>query len=155
MEQVFSGVVVKGPPKPRRKKRDLLAFNIPPMHRQIHKTYAPPPNKTPMFHRRPETRIVQGVIRAGKDWTGREKWNIPRNSDAPIIDPDRRKNSKADSKGFRYYTPQVFKALHREPIRDEKRRVVASQWTNLYPTWDQTEQNSDAHRSGVAIMEHW
>lgn len=111
-------------PRSLRKKRVLHAFNIPPM-RRIRKTYQPKRDKS-HHRRRATTRIVVSVDRA-----------IRVNSDSPIIDPDRHKTSKADRKGFRYYTPQVLGGPFRKHAR---------------PTWDQTLQNSEAHRSGAGMM---
>lgn len=153
MEQVFNGVKIVPRKKPKRRNPNLLAYNIPPTRRVQKSSRERRTHKRP-FQCKPTVRTVTTVIKAGVDWSrdGKE-WNIPRNSDAPILDPDRHKDSKTDARGYRYYTPKVFTAFHRQPIRNEKRRAVAHQWSRAYQTWDQTEQNSEAHRSGTDRME--
>ena len=127
---MFSEVKVTRP-RPRRKNPKLHAFNIPPMHR-IQKTTAPRPRRDRKsgYRLRTTTRVVASVIKAGNSWSDTRGGNIPRNSDAPIRDPDARTIHRA-------YTPLMLKVQKR-----------------VYPVWDHTLTSSEEYRSGASQMVH-
>lgn len=123
-------------PRPRRRKRVLHAFNIPPIHR-VQKTNKTRRDSKSHYRLKATTRIVSSTERCYRDVRGcpdrhgrlrLARTAIRMNADAPIRDPDARTI-------HRLYTPERLKMPKRP-----------------YPIWDQTLMQSEAYRTGAIHM---
>jgi hypothetical protein len=116
-------------PRPRKRKRVLHAFNVPPIQR-IQKTTLPRPRRDRKsgYRLKATTRVVSSTEQYYRDPDCKVKTATRMNADAPIRDPEARTI-------HRLYTP--------ERLNTPKRP---------YPMWDQTLAQSEAHRTGASQM---